>query len=172
MFAAYKFLATSWLNHVICNLECQLSISGQCAHPARITSDKRRYRKHLRDHSLPHLRRSEAAAEHDDHLVRIQYVSVSTFLFRFLPTSDDDSRQFLVAQVISVVGLPRVVGLEPCHQSDPLDCLLVNAKIDSLGLSTSGHRLLHELLDYDFMLRDTFPLSVLIDGHKRFGFSD
>lgn len=50
--------------------------------------------------------------------------------------------------------------------------LLVKNKIDSLDLSTSGHGLLHQLLDYNFMLRDTFPLSVLIDGHEGFGFSD
>jgi hypothetical protein len=104
--------------------------------------------------------------------IRTRYVSLSTFLFRFFQTSSGDPHQFLVGQVINVVVLPRVVGLGACYQSDPLVCLLSKAKIDSKGLSTSGHRLLHQLLDYNFMLRDTFPSSVLIDGHDGFGFSD
>jgi hypothetical protein len=41
-----------------------------------------------------------------------------------------------------------------------------------MAKETSGHRLLHQLLDYDSMFRDTFPLSVLIDGHQGFGFPD
>lgn len=45
-------------------------------------------------------------------------------------------------------------------------------KIGSKGLSPSGHRLFHQLLDCNFMFRDTFPSSVLIDGHQGVGFSD
>jgi hypothetical protein len=50
--------------------------------------------------------------------------------------------------------------------------LLAKGEIVFTGLITSDHRLLHQLLDYNSMLRDTFPPSILIDGHEGIGFSD
>jgi hypothetical protein len=94
------------------------------------------------------------------------------YFFHLLPGIQDDPHQFLISQVFDSVVLPRVVGLEACHQTASLMCSSVMVKIHSLGLSTSGHRLLQQLLDYNFMLGYTFPLSILIDGHQGVGFSD
>jgi hypothetical protein len=62
--------------------------------------------------------------------------SFCCFLFQ---TSSDD-HQFLVGQVLKVIGLPGVVGLGACHQCKPLERSSVMVKIHSKGLRTSGHR--------------------------------
>lgn len=51
----------------------------------------------------------------------------------FFQTTSGDPHQFLIGQVLNVVGLFGVVGLCACDQSESFECLLAMRKIESSG---------------------------------------
>jgi hypothetical protein len=115
--------------------------------------------------------REAAAAEHDGRFIPYS-MRITFHFFSFFLTISDDPHQFLVGHVLTFVVLSGVAGLESCHQSGSLVCLLTKAKIHSLGRRISADHLIDQLLDCNLMLREAFSLSVLSDGHQGFGFPD